>query len=435
MFREFEEKLEKRFKFLRNKRILVACSGGVDSVTLAHLCHQIGLDITLVHCNFHLRGPESDADEKFVKSLATKMHIDFLCKSFDVDAYLAEHGGSVQMAARALRYKWFNSLLENEGYDYLLTAHHADDDLETFLINLSRGTGIEGLTGIPEQNQNVVRPLLEFSRSDIEMYARTENLDWREDSSNSDNKYLRNKIRLELVSKLKELHPTFLANFASTQDFLNQTRTLAEQHIFGIRQRLFQPNDNGWSIPIDGLKQLEPIDTYLYGLFGEFGFMEWDNVRELLDAMSGKEIYSKTHRLLKDRTHLILSPVESNGPDFFYVQEEEKMIWEPIHLKMETVAKMDKSSPNHVYLDKEKLNFPLVLRKWKKGDYFYPFGMKGKKKLSKFFKDEKVDVISKEKQWLLCSDDEIVWVIGRRADERFKLEPTTKQILKLTYSL
>ncbi|NAY90812.1 tRNA lysidine(34) synthetase TilS [Muricauda sp. JGD-17] len=433
MLNKFKQHIETNLIFLKGKKLLIACSGGVDSVVLTHLCHQSGLDICLAHCNFNLRGGESDKDEEFVKVLGEKLGINVSVKVFDTLGYMNQHGGSIQMAARALRYQWFNQLLETEHCDFVLTAHHIDDNLETFIINLSRGTGIEGLTGIPQQNDRFVRPLLRFSREEIENYAKSQGIKWREDSSNVETKYLRNKIRLELVPKLKELHPTFLSNFTNTQAYLKQTQALATNDINAAQKRLFRKRGDAQLINVDELKQLKPTEAYLYGLFHKYGFTEWDNIKNLLEAMSGKELVSKTHRLLRDRTHLILSPLEIREQTNYAIVDGVKILEEPIRLKFEMVSGMQELGPNTIFLDKEKLNFPLVLRNWQKGDYFYPFGMKGRKKLSKFFKDEKIDVITKEKQWLLCSENKIVWVVGRRADERFKVDASTQKILKVTH--
>ncbi|MFD2098465.1 tRNA lysidine(34) synthetase TilS [Flagellimonas iocasae] len=417
---------------MQKARLLVACSGGVDSVVLAHLSVKAGLNITLAHCNFHLRGTDSNGDENFVRDLAKDLGIGVEVKSFKTKKYARENRGSMQMAARELRYQWFNELLATKGFDYLLTAHHADDSLETFLINLSRGTGIDGLSGIPVQNGKVVRPLLEFSQNDIMAYAKKHHIQWREDSSNSDTKYLRNKIRLELVSKLKELHPAFLENFKRTQVHLQDTNSLVQNHLKEIKSILFAEDGDVIKIALEPLQELHPIEAYLYGLFKEYGFTEWDDVKGLLHAMSGKEVISKTHRLLKDREYLILSELKNRVNETYPVYNKEGLLRSPVKLKLENVEAAEKSSPDTIFLDKKKLNFPLVLRNWEKGDYFYPYGMKGGKKLSKFFKDEKVDVFSKEKQWLLCSDNEIVWVVGRRADERFKVDGSTQNIIKIT---
>ncbi|TAI48966.1 tRNA lysidine(34) synthetase TilS [Flagellimonas allohymeniacidonis] len=432
MLQEFQQNIENQLSFLKKSSLVVACSGGVDSVVLAHICHQLGLDIVLAHCNFKLRGLESDGDEKFVKQLGKALGLTVFTTSFDTLAHVKTHGGSVQMAARELRYQWFDELLEMENKDYVLTAHQADDCLETFLINLSRGTGIEGLTGIPEVNNRVVRPLLQFSREEILAYAQSANLKWREDSSNRETKYLRNKIRKEITPKLKELHPTFLDNFLRTREYLLQTKGLVDKTVENTRTNLFVKEGQRTKIPIKELKKLEPLKPYLFGLFHPYGFTEWDDVHALLSAMSGKEVHSKTHRLLKDRAYLILKEITVQESSVHLLEEEQKTIKHPIHLTIEEVSQIENPSKNTVFLDKEKLNYPLVLRKWEKGDYFYPLGMQGKKKLSKFFKDEKMDVFSKEKQWLICSGDEVAWVVGRRGDERFKVSNASQKIIKIT---
>ncbi|MEX0315522.1 MAG: tRNA lysidine(34) synthetase TilS [Allomuricauda sp.] len=435
MLEQFKSHLQKKYSFLKKGKLLLACSGGVDSVVLTMLCAASELDITLVHCNFNLRGTESHEDETFVKQLAAEIGIPSITKSFDTKKYIEENGGSVQMAARSLRYQWFGSLLEAKEFDYVLTAHHADDDLETFLINLSRGSGIEGLRGIPEQNDKIVRPLLAFSRNQILAYAKSENITWREDSSNKENKYLRNKVRHEIVPRLKETHPTFLDNFMQTQTYLEQTVSLVQNYVDSIKKIAFEEDKGYIKIKLSELLKLQPIEAYLYQLFREYGFTDWKSIGELLLATSGKEVISETHKLLKDREHLILSAIETEKQDFFLIEEGIGEIEHPIHMSIENVKSVEKSSKNVAFFDKEKLNYPLMLRRWEKGDYFYPFGMQGKKKLSKYFKDEKVDVLSKEKQWLLCSGKDIAWVVGKRSDERFKVDSSTKNILKVTLSI
>ncbi|UII79356.1 tRNA lysidine(34) synthetase TilS [Flagellimonas sp. CMM7] len=435
MLAQFINHIDAKFAFLKEKRLLLACSGGVDSVVLAHLCIHSGLDITLAHCNFNLRAKESDDDALFVQNLADQLGIGCKIKSFDTKQYIQDHGGSVQMAARELRYKWFNEILDAEGFGYVMTAHHADDSLETFLINLSRGTGIDGLSGIPIKNGRVVRPLLDFSRKDILDYANAESIEWRKDSSNAESKYLRNKIRQEIAPKLKELHPTFLENFKKTQTHLHQTSTMIQNHIDRLKDGLFEKAKGHFKIKIESLNNLAPLDAYLYQLFNAYGFTEWKDVKGLLSGMSGKEVHSQTHRLIKDREYLLLSKKDDKNNEVFVVSENDTSIDFPVLLKIEEVKAIEETAKNVVFLDKEKLNYPLMLRNWEKGDYFYPFGMNGKKKLSKFFKDEKVDVLSKEKQWLLCSDKNVVWVIGRRLDERYKVDGSTKDILKITFSV
>ncbi|WP_313788464.1 tRNA lysidine(34) synthetase TilS [Flagellimonas pacifica] len=417
------------------KRLLLACSGGLDSVVLAHLSVWSDLDVTLAHCNFNLRGEESDGDELFVRNLADELKTEVEVKPFNTQEQVQLGKGSVQMVARKLRYHWFNELMDDKGFDYILTAHHTDDNLETFLINLSRGTGLDGLSGIPAQNDKVIRLLLNFSRNEILDYAQKEKIKWRDDSSNQDNKYLRNKIRLEIVPQLKELHPTFLENFKQTQTYLHQTSAIVEQHIEALKKSLFKREGDRFEINIERLRELQPVEAYLYQLFNTYGFTEWGDVKQLLTAMSGKEVHSKTHRLLKDREYLILSKMELDNKETYFVSEKKCNVETPVPLKMDEVKTIGETSKNTIFLDKEKLNYPLILRNWEKGDYFYPFGMQGKKKISKFFKDEKMDVLSKEKQWLLCSGNNIVWVIGKRLDERFKVDDSTKTILKITLSV
>ncbi len=428
----FKDHITAAFPFLEGHPILVACSGGVDSMTLAHLSIQAGLEVTLAHCNFKLRGKESDDDEALVRQWARTHNVAVITKSFDTQTYAAQHRGSLQMAARTLRYRWFQELVDSRGFAYVLTAHHADDTLETFLINLSRGTGIDGLLGIPAQQGNIIRPLLPYSRNTLLDYAKAEGIAWREDQSNADPKYLRNKIRHELVPTLKTLHPAFLNNFKRTQQHLQQTQSLLREHLSQTKQSLFETYEDYFIIDIQKLLQLQPLDAYLYGLFSEYGFTAWQDIPMLLAATSGKQIYSKTHSLLKDRTHLILSKRTTEVIQVFQVSETGTCDDAPVQLVLESVISLDSAPRNVIYVDKEKLKFPLQLRKWEKGDYFYPFGGTGKKKLSKFFKDERMHLKSKAKQWLLCSGNAIVWVVGRRPDDRFKVDPTTQNIIKIT---
>jgi tRNA(Ile)-lysidine synthase len=406
-------------------------------VVLSHLCHSAGLDIALAHCNFRLRGAESDSDEAFVKEMSQQLDVDFFVTHFDTLGYVNQHRMSVQMAARELRYTWFDGLLKNKGFAKVLTAHHLDDALETFLINLSRGTGIDGLTGIPEQTETIARPLLKFSREELLDYAKVNELTWREDASNADTKYLRNKIRAEVVPLLKELHPNFLDNFKVTTEYLRQTSAIAATQIKQQKTALFEQENGCFKIAIKALRRLVPLEGYLYGLFQAYGFTEWENLQDLLDAMSGKYIESKTHKLLKDRDYLWLSPLNIRESETYNyrISKEDTIISQPISLAFLDVDERNENTSSIIYVDKNALKYPLQVRKWKKGDYFYPLGFKGKKKLSKFFKDEKVPVTLKNSQWLLCSGEDIVWIIGKRADERFKVASDTKTILRIEVQL
>ena len=433
MLTEFKKHIIKDFPFLLNSKLLIAVSGGVDSIVLTHLSHKSGLHIALAHCNFNLREKESDADEKFVVDFANKLNVEVFIESFDTKGYVKESRVSTQIAARELRYEWFDDLRTALSFDYILTAHQADDNLETFLINLSRGTGLDGLTGIPTVNNNIIRPLLPFSREDVLQYAKESELEWREDSSNLKTKYLRNKFRHEVVPVLKEINPALLLNFQNTVNYLKGTSEILENHIAEIRLRLFLIKDGVIKISVNELLNLKPKKAYLYALFNEYGFTEWDDVSKLLYAQTGKQLFSKTHSLLKNREELILSKIDKkNYSDEFSVGEEG--ISKPIQLTIEPSKYIGETEKNIIYVDSEKLHFPLKLRNWKKGDSFHPFGMTGKKKVSKFFKDIKIPLNEKEKIWLLLSDETIVWIIGHRMDDRFKVTQGTSQILKLTFN-
>lgn len=407
----------------------------MDSVVLAHLCSKLNLNIALAHCNFNLRGKESDEDENFVIELADNLELEVFIERFETEVYARTQKISIQMAARELRYKWFEDLKETLGFDYIFTAHHANDNLETVLINFVRGTGLEGLTGIPETNGNIIRPLLAFSREEIEDYARISHLKWREDSSNTSVKYLRNKIRHEILPKLFELNPKMLETFEVTRNNLNESAALVDDYISALFPRIAKEEEFGYSFRIKLLKTIPHLKAVLYELFKSFGFTEWNDVYDLLEAQPGKIVYSKTHRLIKDRENLLLTLLPDPEEREFEILAGEEVVMLPIGtFQFEEVGELSEADAKTIFLDLNKLQFPLTVRKWEKGDYFIPFGMKGKKKLSKFFKDEKLSLPEKENCWLLCSRNEIVWVIGHRADARFRVEKETSTILKLTYT-
>ena len=433
MLKQFKNKIANDFPFLNGKKLLIACSGGVDSVVLAHLIKELNFEMALAHCNFSLRAKESDGDEMFVVGLAKNMQIPIFAETFDTKAFAKKNGVSTQMAARTLRYEWFDGILKNFKYDYLLTAHHLDDDLETFFINLSRGTGISGLTGIPVINGKIIRPLLSFSRDEILAYSAKNKLKWREDSSNKKADYLRNKLRLEVLPLFKETNDSLLNNFKKTQKNLQSTKDLIEDYMTLIYNLAVSKDVDFYRIDIQKLKELPNTEALLYELLNGFGFTEWGDVSSLLNAQTGKQLFSKTHKLLKNRNELLLSEIDfdrKEEEDFLF---SEKEINSPIKLKIDSVESITETNKNLIYVASEKLRFPLKIRKWREGDSFQPFGLKGKKKLSKFFKDEKIPLIQKDKIWLLFSDEKIVWVIGHRMDDRFRLTEDTKEILRITY--
>ncbi|PCE64054.1 tRNA lysidine(34) synthetase TilS [Sediminicola luteus] len=432
MLPEFKEHIESHFPEILSHPTMVAISGGMDSVVLTHLLIQLDIKPSLAHCNFQLRGEESDADAEFVSELAEKWNLQLYSKTFETKQIKAENRGSTQMIARDLRYHWFNELIDQGKSTYLLTAHHLDDNIETFLIHLSRGTGIQGLLGIPERNHPILRPLLPFSREEILRYAKNNQLAWREDSSNASDDYLRNRIRHHISPQLKELHPSFDPNFNRTIRQLTQEKQLAQIEIDRARASCFTSDGDGYKIEIEKLQALTPLAAYLYHFFEPFGFSQFGAIEKMLNGLSGKEIRSHSHRLIKDRTHLLLHPLETIDKTCYEIEAGTTHLQHPIGLQFEKVDQMKEKQAGVLYIDADCLQYPLTLRKKKEGDVFYPQGMRGKKKLSKYFKDEKMDTLTKENQWLLCSQDQIVWVVGKRGDERFKITPTTQNIIKVT---
>lgn len=435
MLNKFKNHINKQLPFLEKSKLIIAISGGVDSVALAHLCKALNLNFTLAHCNFKLRGEESNADEDFVLELAEELDVEAFIQNFDTQAYADENKRSIQMAARELRYDWFAELAEQLKFEYILTAHHADDNLETFLINFTRGTGLNGLTGIPMLNGNIARPLLPFSREQIEHYAKEQNISWREDSSNSSRKYLRNKLRHEVVPILKEINPQLLDSFQNTLENLNDSADIMSEGIGTFIDKALEPFDGiQLKFKISEFKKTKNAKAYLYEVFHSYGFTEWNDIVNLLDAQSGKQVLSNKHRLIKDREHIILTGLYNSelSEASFLISENDKSIKLPIGvLSFADVDDIEYISTIVTHLDKEKLNFPLELRLWKEGDYFYPSGMKGKKKISKYLKDEKLSLVDKENVWLLTSNNEVVWVVGKRSDNRFCVTEATTKILKI----
>ncbi|GHC57276.1 tRNA lysidine(34) synthetase TilS [Ulvibacter litoralis] len=440
MLQKFTEHIDSKLSFLKDKKLLIACSGGVDSVVLTHLLHSLQLNIALAHCNFSLRGTDSDGDEAFVVDLAAKLDCKIHTQIFDTKKYAKEHKLSTQMAARDLRYQWFDELLKESKYDYLLTGHHADDDIETFFINLSRGSGLRGLTGIPEVNDTIVRPLLSFGRDAILKYAKKHTLYWREDSSNASTDYLRNKLRINVLPEYKEAAPGLIQSFQKTRQHLEGAQHLIEDYMSLVYNLAVTEVSEGYHIDIQKLTTLPNTPALLYELLFPFGFTDLQAVEDLLTAQSGKQVFSKTHRLLKDRKVLFLTEKvskkdEKTAINKIFLSKNEKKITIPFLFEIKSIEKIGNSMPTTIYVDADKLEYPLLLRKWCEGDVFQPFGMEGKKKLSKFFKDEKLSLVAKEKVWVLCSANKIVWVIGYRQDDRFKVDTNTKEIFKIITSL
>lgn len=436
MLEKLQQHIADQFPFLKESKLLIAISGGLDSVVLTQLLHTLGFDISLAHCNFNLRDLESDADEAFVKKIGMDLNLPTFTKSFDTKEYAKTQKTSTQIAARALRYAWFKELQEEYQFDYVATAHHLDDNLETFIINLSRGTGLEGLTGIPAINKTIVRPLLPFSRQEILDYAKAQHIVWREDQSNASTKYVRNKIRHQITPILKELNPNLLDAFEKTSSYLKGSQQIIDEHIRQIRKDTSTTDIYGNVVfDIAKLKKLPHLNAYLFELLKPYNFTAWNDVAAVFTAQSGKQVFSKSHRLLKDRDTMLLTKLPQNSTfSITEISESTSEVMTPLQLSFKNTSEQEVKTSNAIYLDRKKLKFPLIIRRWQQGDYFYPTGMQGKKKLSKFFKDEKYSLVDKENTWLLCSENQIVWVIAKRQDRRFIANRDTATILKVQLS-
>lgn len=395
-------------------KLLLACSGGVDSMVLADLLRQLPWAFGIAHVNFELRGQDSKGDQAFVSAWGESHGVSVHHHCCDANQWATSHKVSIQMAARNIRYAFFDQLKTEEGYTHVLTAHHADDQLETFFINAGRGTGLKGLCGIPDDRY--LRPLLSVHKQALLAYAKEHTISWREDASNAKTYYLRNAIRHELIPLWQKIDPQGTDNLLRTLTHLKEAQQALAEQLQVFQDSLFKVKESTVHIAVLALKALPSPNYFLHALFSPYGFGHIKDLKALLEAQAGKQLLSKTHRLLRDREELLLTPLTKSV-------KEEIFSWnpsQPLHypLKMEVVASGALSS-NIACINPSRLKFPLIVRRFRKGDYFYPYGMKGKKKLAKFFKDEKYSLIEKENQWLLCSEDAIVWVIGRRIDARF----------------
>ena len=437
MIESLKKHIEEALPFLKDKKLLIAISGGIDSVVLTHLLHDLKFDIALAHCNFQLRGVESDLDEQFIVDLGKKKKIPVFSTKFNTKAYSEKNKLSTQISARELRYNYFKELIEKHAYDFVLTAHHADDNIETFLINLTRGTGLEGLTGIPVKNGNIVRPLLPFSRLAILDYAKEQSITWREDKSNSQKKYIRNKIRHQVIPVLKEINPSLLSSFNKTSVYLQESTTIIDDKIKDISKEIITKEGEVIKFDIKKIEALSNPKAYLYQILKSYNFTEWDKVHNLLSAQTGKYLRSNSSILLKNREFLVLSlssNVEKHDGECFYIDENGlKNNALPFELSIKNTEEIKLDTNKSILVDKKTVNYPLILRKKLAGDFFYPKGMFGKKKLSKYFKDEKLSLIEKKNIWVLCdSKDSIIWIVGLRQDRRFQINSNTKNILKIS---
>ena len=415
--------------FDTKSKILLAISGGIDSVCLADLLIISGYNVEFAHCNFKLREEESDHDEIFVSDLANKNKIPFHHISFDTNHYALSNKLSIQMAARELRYEWFEKVRREISADYIAIAHNQNDNIETFFINLINGTGLKGLRAIQNKNNFIVRPLMFASRNQIEEYVKSKSLNFREDSSNKSKKYQRNKVRHDLMPLLKQINPSIENTIADEIEIIKNTYSIFKEQADRVVKEILCQTDDGIKISKKKLIKLEPIDIYLYEILNVFGFTDLKSIKNSILSNPGKQFFSKSHRLLIDREFIFVEKIEDNFFKDILIDESALILSSPLKIsfKISSDDQMNKIKVKAKF-DYEKLVFPLVIRKWKSGDKFVPSGMKGFKKLSDFFIDNKINRLLKEKTLLLCSNDDIIWVIGHRIDERYKAISKTKKM-------
>ena len=423
--------------FPEKGKILVGVSGGRDSVALLDILIKLGYRCTVAHCNFHLRGEESDRDEKFVQQLSFNLNIPYYSVDFDTVNYAKQKNISIEMAARELRYSWFTSLAEKINAQAIAIAHHADDNVETLLMHLVRGTGLKGLTGISPKNGLIVRPLLCCTRNEINGYIKNNNLSFIEDSTNQSVDFQRNKIRLQVIPLLEEINPSVKKVLSESIERFSEINTFYENAIEKIKKQLLTVDNDQLKINIDLLcKQASP-KTILFEILHPYGFNESivQDIEKHLHDESGKIFYSPTHYLIKDRKYLIISNKIKKNETTFFITENDSEISFPLHLSITRKKKEQNfviSKDNRIIqIDASLIQYPLTLRRWTNGDTFFPFGMNRQKKLSDFFIDQKLNLKQKAETWLLLSQNQIVWVVGLRLDNRFKITESTQEVLEI----
>ena len=414
-------------------RFLLAVSGGRDSVALAHLFTSCNLQFDIAHCNFHLRGEESNKEMLFVQKLPFLTTQKVFVKEFDTLNIQQKSRKSIEMVARELRYKWFEEI--GKTYDYIVTAHHANDNAETVIMNILRGTGLRGMCGIPPKNGKIIRPLLRLLGSSIEKYLQEHKIEFCVDSSNFEEQFLRNKIRHYIIPELEKISPNCIEAFSKNSNLFLQQAQFFDKQIQQYKNQLVNKYENKTTIAIGRLKNIENQSLVLYEIVNPFGFNAEDveNILKSMDSHSGKIFFSATHILIKDREQFIIEKKKkSDEPEIIIhsIDEFEKYGFTIEKKLYDPNFKIVKSS-NIIYVDEQKINFPLTIRGWKQGDYFYPFGMKTKKKVSNFFTDLKIDLLEKQKVRLLCSQNQIVWIINYRADNRFRINGNTIYYYKI----
>ncbi len=453
MDQTFAAHCDLEFSWDPNLPLVVACSGGVDSVVLVHLMHTYHGNLILAHMNYGLRSGESDQDEAFVTALGAELGYEVVVERVAPEMVKNQPRVSLQMKARELRYAFFEHVMLTRKAQGVLTAHHADDNLETFLINFSRGTGLKGLTGIKAHGSGLFRPLLPFKREEILAYAQSKAYAWREDRSNQSDDYQRNIVRHHISPGFNKLERSWDKSLAQTQNYLNQAQTLLEDYLDQIAAQVFTSTADGLSLDLKRLQSYPNHHLVLMALGREYGLKAGQDIGQLAQAQSGARLYTPTHQLLKDRDVILINPIDDSQTVGQRGEEKNALTVEtgegalnqwlitdqsqgqnaPIQFSFTPVDCVEDSGPDVIYVPTELLEFPLKLRQWQKGDVFYPFGGPGKKKISKFFKDERLSLVRKNKTWLLQCGERIMWVVGLRGDERFRVPESCKDITKISW--
>ena len=442
----FTEHVNAEKIFSAGDHLLVAVSGGLDSVVLCDAVNRLGYTFSMAHCNFKLRGAESERDETFVKQLAEQYKVQVHIRSFDTATFAAENKCSIQEAARQLRYDWFAELIrdfkDRSGTKKmrLLTAHHLDDNIETLLMNFFKGTGIAGLRAMQPATEKVARPLLWARKQVLEDYARLAGLQWVEDSSNLEDKYSRNYFRHQLIPLVEKIYPQAMDNLTDNLDRFRDIEKLYQLSVDRLVSKMIVNKGDEMHIPVEKLRLVPAVKTLLFEIIRPFGFhpAQLNEVLKLLDSQTGKYVHSPTHRILKNRNWLIISKMISSDPGISLLEEIPSSVKFPagiIDIREVSPSEKDilSSGENTAYVDATDIRLPLILRKWKTGDYFYPLGMRKKKKISRFLIDQKKSKIEKENTWVIESDKRILWVVGQRIDDRYKITSASKPCYKFVF--
>ncbi len=437
MVEDFRQRL---FQLIsKDDRILLAVSGGMDSTLMCHLFHEMGIDFGVAHCNFMLRGEASDSDEQFVEALANGWGVPFFMKRFDTNKMLEKEKGSVQMVARQLRYDWLEEIRSDNQYQYIATAHHLNDSIETAMFNFTKGTGLRGLRGILPKNGTIIRPLIDVSKKRIEEEVEKRNLKFREDASNLEDKYQRNKIRHHVVPNLQEINPSLEKTMLENFNRLQELESFFDFFLQNVKSKIIQEKNNGIQFDKKELNRYPFKKTILFEILKDYGFSsgQVEDVIQIMQGVSGKKIMSENYILVNDRDFLLLENIsDDENLEFEITRNCKSLQLNNGKLFFENIERLNVFPENNLeaYFDVDVLDFPLKLRRKREGDFFYPLGMKGKKKtLKKFFIDHKLSILDKKKVWVLESAGKIVWVLGMRSDDRFKITGKTNSILRIVF--